>query len=193
MDWTCGNCGVLPAVGDTYCGNCGQPTPVAVVAPAGAGARLGTRTAHMTTNPTTQSGRPDDETRVRQAPPAGNGWTAEERSARAARGGSIRNWLLTGDKQLDPDSEKGRKLAPAIHDGLAIASFVMVFFFGPGALICGILSLAEARRERRRASGLAVAAIIISVIEGVIVAAFIAFLIASAIFVNSQLTYPNGG
>src|SRR5215470_6373285 len=165
MEGTCANCGQLPAVGDMYCGNCGQPTLAAAAASAGADARLGTARARMATKPTTQQGRPDDETRVWQAPPAGNGWTAEERAVRAARKGSVRNWLVTGDKHLDPDSERGRELAPAIHDGLAIASFVLVFFFGPGALICGILSLAEARRERRRASGLAVAGIIISVIE----------------------------
>ena len=195
MEGTCANCGLVPAVGDMYCGNCGQPVPAAAAASAGADARLGTARARMASYPATQQGRPDDDTRAWQTAPAGNGWTGEERAARAARKGSVRNWLVTGDKHLDPDSAKGRELAPAIHDGLAIASFVLVFFFGPGALICGILSLAEARRERRRASGLAVAGIIISVIEGVIVAAIIAFLIISAIFVSSQVATfnPNGG
>ena len=50
-----------------------------------------------------------DETRV--IPPVtgqpGNGWTAEERAARAAgQKGHLRNWLATGDKTLDPDSAK---------------------------------------------------------------------------------------
>ncbi len=94
MEGTCANCGLLPAVGDTYCGNCGQPTPAA--ASARADARLGTTSAYMTTNPTTQRDRPDDETRVSQPPPAGNGWTAEDRGARAARSSSARNRLLTG-------------------------------------------------------------------------------------------------
>lgn len=195
MEGTCANCGLRPAVGDMYCSNCGEPTPAAALATAGADARLGATRVRLATNPTTQHDRPDEETRAWEAPPADNGWTAEERAARAAHRGSVKNWLMTGDKHLDPDSEQGRQLAPAIHDGLAIASFVLVFFFGPAALICGILSLAEARRERRRASGLAVAGIIISVIEGVIVAAIIAFLIFSAIFVTSQVATfnPNGG
>ena len=37
MEGTCVNCGLLLAVGDTYCGNCGQPAPAAVAAPASAG------------------------------------------------------------------------------------------------------------------------------------------------------------
>ena len=37
MEGTCVNCGLLLAVGDTYCGNCGQPAPAGVAAPASAG------------------------------------------------------------------------------------------------------------------------------------------------------------
>ena len=37
MEGTCVNCGLLLAVGDTYCGNCGQPASAAVAAPASAG------------------------------------------------------------------------------------------------------------------------------------------------------------
>jgi hypothetical protein len=37
MEGTCVNCGLLLAAGDTYCGNCGQPAPAAVAAPASAG------------------------------------------------------------------------------------------------------------------------------------------------------------
>jgi len=37
MEGTCINCGLLLAAGDTYCGNCGQPTPAVVAAPANAG------------------------------------------------------------------------------------------------------------------------------------------------------------
>jgi hypothetical protein len=37
MEGTCVNCGLLLAVGDTYCGNCGQPTSATVAAPTGAG------------------------------------------------------------------------------------------------------------------------------------------------------------
>ncbi len=36
MEGTCINCGLLLAAGDTYCGNCGQPTPAVVAAPANA-------------------------------------------------------------------------------------------------------------------------------------------------------------
>jgi hypothetical protein len=34
MEGTCESCGLLLAAGDTYCGNCGQPTPAAAAAPA---------------------------------------------------------------------------------------------------------------------------------------------------------------
>src|ERR1017187_6355798 len=37
MEGTCVNCGLVPAVGGTSWGNCGQPTPAAVAAPASAG------------------------------------------------------------------------------------------------------------------------------------------------------------
>ena len=37
MEGTCENCGLLLAVGDTYCGNCGQPAPAAAAAPASVG------------------------------------------------------------------------------------------------------------------------------------------------------------
>jgi hypothetical protein len=37
MEGTCVNCGLLLAAGDTYCGNCGQPTPAPVAAPTGFG------------------------------------------------------------------------------------------------------------------------------------------------------------
>jgi hypothetical protein len=37
MEGTCVNCGLLLAAGDTYCGNCGQPAPAAVAAPASPG------------------------------------------------------------------------------------------------------------------------------------------------------------
>jgi hypothetical protein len=53
MEGTCANCGVLPAVGDMYCGNCGQPMPAAAApaaASAGADARLRTGRAHMTSD-----------------------------------------------------------------------------------------------------------------------------------------------
>jgi len=141
----------------------------------------------------TYSHDPDD---TRVIPPVtgqpGNGWAAEERAARAAgQKAHLRNWLATGDKTLDPDSAKGRELAPAIHDGLAIASFVLVFFCGPAALICGIMSLAQARRERRRASGLAQAGVIISVIEGVITALVITIIIATTLFAASQVANLN--
>src|SRR5260370_10677230 len=36
MEGTCINCGLLLAAGDTYCGNCGQPTPAVVAAPTNA-------------------------------------------------------------------------------------------------------------------------------------------------------------
>lgn len=36
MEGTCVNCGLLLAAGDTYCGNCGQPTPAVAAASASA-------------------------------------------------------------------------------------------------------------------------------------------------------------
>jgi hypothetical protein len=35
MEGTCGNCGLLVAADDAYCGNCGQPASAVVAAPAG--------------------------------------------------------------------------------------------------------------------------------------------------------------
>jgi hypothetical protein len=53
------------------------------------------------------------------------------------------------------------KLAPSVHDGLAVTSFVFAFFFAPLGFILGWVSVYTAGRDGRRASGLAAAAVVL--------------------------------
>jgi heme/copper-type cytochrome/quinol oxidase subunit 2 len=58
--------------------------------------------------------------------------------------------------------------APSVHDGLAITSFVLAFIMPVLGFTLGCVSLSTARRDHRQASGLAVAAITLSVIFALI-------------------------
>jgi hypothetical protein len=60
-------------------------------------------------------------------------------------------------------------------NGLAIAAFVLSFLCSIAGLICGFISLNQISRRQQRGRGLAIAAIVISIVSIVIgVAAFIA-------------------
>lgn len=60
------------------------------------------------------------------------------------------------------------KLAPSVHDGLAVTSFVISFFFPPLGFILGWVSVYTAGRDGRKASGLAAAAMVIGALATVI-------------------------
>lgn len=60
------------------------------------------------------------------------------------------------------------KLAPSVHDGLAVTSFVFAFFFPPLGFILGWVSVYTAHRDGHRASGLAAWAVALSVVFALI-------------------------
>lgn len=57
---------------------------------------------------------------------------------------------------------QGRR--PAVHDGLAITAFITVWFVSFIGLILGCVSVTSAHQAGRRASGLAVAAVVIGTV-----------------------------
>jgi hypothetical protein len=126
--------------------------------------------------------------------PQGTGFTAEERAARAARSGGsrVKNYFTTGDGKLSLDSEAGRALAPAINDGYAITSLVLALVgFGPLGLIFGLVSIHQAKVEKRRVSGMAVGGVVVAIIEGVIVAFIIALLVILSIAAANSINSYN--
>jgi amino acid transporter len=109
-----------------------------------------------------------------------NGYTARG-GAHDDRNHPVRNFFTTGDTKLSPASEAGRKLLPAINDGFAIASMWLgIFGFTVVSIVLGIVSINQAKREGRRVSGMAVAGIIISIVEFVVFI-FILILIFAAL------------
>lgn len=65
-----------------------------------------------------------------------------------------------------------RPQQPEQWSGLAIAGFIVSFFFGLIGLILSILGLNQTRKERRKGRGLAIAGIVIGVINIVVVSLF---------------------
>ncbi len=59
--------------------------------------------------------------------------------------------------------------APSVHDGLAVTSFVLAFFLPLIGFILGWVSIAAAHRDGRRASGLAVAGMVIGGLATVVI------------------------
>jgi len=77
-----------------------------------------------------------------------------------------------------PAAGPGKRTAPAVHDGYAIASLVLslVWLGGVGSLlgiIFGALSEHEAKRQMRRTSGLAIAGQVIGVLGVLAVVGYI--------------------
>lgn len=60
-----------------------------------------------------------------------------------------------------PVTPTSPKLAPSVHDGLAVTSLVLAVFFAPLGFVLGWVSVATAARDGRRASGLAAAAVVL--------------------------------
>ena len=74
-------------------------------------------------------------------------------------------------------SKPSRYPRPSAHDGLAVVSFVLAWFFPIIGLILGIVSVNAAHQAGRKASGLAVAAIVL----GGIATFMIVVLVAAAV------------
>src|SRR6202041_1720607 len=60
------------------------------------------------------------------------------------------------------------KLAPSVHDGLAVTAFVLAFFCPPLGVILGWVSISAANRDGRRSSGLAQAGLTIGLLLTVV-------------------------
>ncbi len=115
-----------------------------------------------------------------ESPHINNGYTARDRAG-DDRNHPVRNFFTTGDTKLSLASEAGRKLLPAINDGFAIASMWLgILGFTVVSIVLGIVSINQAKREGRRVSGMAVAGIIISIVEFVVFI-FIMILIFAAL------------
>lgn len=69
---------------------------------------------------------------------------------------------------------------PSVHNGLAITAFIMTWIFPPLGVILGMVSVGEAHRDGRYASGLAVAAIILGLLFILIYVIIIASIVSAA-------------
>ena len=124
-----------------------------------------------------------------------NGFTAEERSARSAgQKGTIGNWFRTGDSKLDPNTEEGRKLAPAEYDGWSVSSLICAFFVPLAGLILGIVAFAEAKKNHRRVHGTAIGGVIVGALGSIAWTLYWVVLIVAWIsLTNAVNSYPTVG
>ena len=124
-----------------------------------------------------------------------NGFTAEERSARSAgQKGTIGNWFRTGDAKLDPDSEQGRKLAPAIAEGWSVAGLICAFFVPLAGLVLSIVAFADAKKNHRRVHGTAIGGFVVGALGSIAWTLYWVFVIvAMAALTNAVNSYPTGG
>ena len=105
----------------------------------------------------TDNSQPDGTSRY-----TSNGFTSGERARRAGGRGPVYNWFTTGDSKLDPNSEQGRKLAPAMYDGWSIAGLCLAVFVPIVGLVLSIVAFAEAKKNHRRVHGTAIGGLILS-------------------------------
>lgn len=70
--------------------------------------------------------------------------------------------------------------SPSVHDGLAIAAFILIWFASPIGFILGCVSISAAHRDGRNASGLAVAAVVLGVLFTVVIIIVIAVAVHAA-------------
>ena len=94
---------------------------------------------------------------------------------------------------ITTDTPERPKLRPSQHDGLAIVSFIFMFFFPVLGFILGWVSITSAHLDGRRASGLAIAATILSpifILIIIIVAVSIAHSMQPACDLNNP-AWPN--
>jgi hypothetical protein len=143
-----------------------------------------------TARPAADNPQPDGTPRY-----TSNGFTQAERSARAAgQKGNLRNYFLTGDSKLDPDSEQGKALAPSQADPLSVASLILAFFIPIAGFITGLMAFDEAKKNQRRVHGSAITGVVIGGLGTIawtlfwIVTIFV--MVSAANAVNS---YPYGG
>jgi hypothetical protein len=137
---------------------------------------------------------PGQPTPSQPRPQAGNGFTQAERSARTGKSNAVRNWFTTGDARLDPDSEQGKALAPAIYDGWSVSSLICAFFVPLAGLILGIVAFAEAKKNQRRVHGTAVGGVIIGALGSIAWTLYwVVVIIAWVSLSNAAASYPYGG
>jgi hypothetical protein len=123
-----------------------------------------------------------------------NGFTAEERDARAGRSNAVRNYFTTGDSKLNPDSDQGRKLAPAVYDGWSVAGLICAFFVPLAGLILSIVAFAEAKKNHRRVHGTAIGGVIVGALGSIAWTLYWVVLIVAWIsLTNAVNSYPTGG
>lgn len=99
---------------------------------------------------------------------------------------------VTGDKSLITGSQPPP--AASVHDGLAIAAFITAWLAPFIGLILGWVSVSAAHQARRRASGLAVAAVVIGALftlAGIIAAIVLVAHLGSPPCDLSNPAYPN--
>jgi len=72
---------------------------------------------------------------------------------------------------------------------MAIIGLVCAFLFAPAGLICGIVARRQIKQTGEQGDGLALAAIIISILQIVIFVIAIGFLIASLVFVADVVSH----
>jgi hypothetical protein len=92
--------------------------------------------------------------------------------------------------EVNPPAPVSTELLPRIHSNVALSAFILAWFFPPLGFILGWVSLVSDRNDGRERSGLAVAAMIISVI---IVIAYISIIVhlTSTPAPPCDLTNPN--
>jgi len=137
---------------------------------------------------------PGQPTPSQPRPQAGNGFTQAERSARAGKSNAVRNWFTTGDAKLDPDSEQGKALAPAVYDGWSVSSLITAFFVPLAGLILGMVAFAEAKKNHRRVHGTAVGGLIVGALGSIAWTLYwVVVIVAWISLSNAAASYPYGG
>lgn len=131
------------------------------------------------------------------APPAGNGFTAQERAVRSGGNsghGPVGNWLRTGDSKLNVDSEQGRALKPAIADGWSVAGLICAFFVPIAGLILSMVAFADAKKNQRRVHGTAVGGFFVSIALSLVWTLYwVIVIVAMASLSNAASSYSYGG
>jgi hypothetical protein len=124
-----------------------------------------------------------------------NGFTQAERNARTVgQKGNLKNWFTTGDAKLDPNSEEGRKLAPAIPDGWSVASLITAFFVPLAGLVLSIVAFADAKKNHRRVHGTAVGGFAVGLLGSIAWTLYwVVVIVAMAALTNAVNSNPYGG
>jgi CHASE2 domain-containing sensor protein len=66
--------------------------------------------------------------------------------------------------EVNPPAPVGIELLPRVHSNVALAAFILAWFFPPLGFILGWVSIVSDHNDGRKESGLAVAAMILSVL-----------------------------